>query len=142
MVQVSPRPGATTAAPVAVVAVPAPVAPPDAPVAAQVAPEPAADSPVRIEFFGDTVDSIRQFDAETQLSTGQLKEISIAPMREFAATAKDFKDWAFFAREGITFKKRACTPANRTAPTLPAGASGGRAPGKDAAGEVVAVWAP
>src|SRR3954453_6763076 len=26
--------------------------------------------------------------------------------------------WAFFAREGITFKKRACTPANRTAPTL------------------------
>ena len=33
--------------------------------------------------------------------------------------------WAFFAREGITFKKRACTPANRTAPILPAGASGG-----------------
>ena len=33
--------------------------------------------------------------------------------------------WAFFAREGITFKKRACTPANRTAPTSPAGASGG-----------------
>jgi transposase len=34
--------------------------------------------------------------------------------------------WAFFARDGITFKKRACTPANRTAPTSPAGASGGR----------------
>ena len=34
--------------------------------------------------------------------------------------------WAFFAREGITFKKRPCTPANRTAPTLPAGASSGR----------------
>jgi len=34
--------------------------------------------------------------------------------------------WAFFAREGITFKKRACTPANRIAPTSPAGASGGR----------------
>ena len=33
--------------------------------------------------------------------------------------------WAFFAREGITFKKRACTPANRTAPTSLAGASGG-----------------
>jgi transposase len=32
---------------------------------------------------------------------------------------------AFFAREGITFKKRACTPANRIAPTSPAGASGG-----------------
>ena len=34
--------------------------------------------------------------------------------------------WAFFAREGITFKKRACTPASRTAPTSPAGATGGR----------------
>ena len=34
--------------------------------------------------------------------------------------------WAFFAREGITFKKRACTPASRTAPTSPAGASSGR----------------
>ena len=34
--------------------------------------------------------------------------------------------WAFFAREGITFKKRACTPANRTVPISPAGASGGR----------------
>ncbi len=60
---------------------------------------PSAENPVRVEFFGDTVDSIREFDAETQLSTVQLKEISIAPMREFAATAQDFKDWAFFARE-------------------------------------------
>src|SRR4051794_31098156 len=34
--------------------------------------------------------------------------------------------WAFFARESITFKKRACAPANRTAPISPAGASGGR----------------
>ena len=34
--------------------------------------------------------------------------------------------WAFFAREGITFKKRACTPVSRIAPTSPAGASGGR----------------
>jgi transcription-repair coupling factor (superfamily II helicase) len=60
---------------------------------------PDAQMPVRIEFFGDTVDSIREFDAETQLSTGQLKETSIAPMREFAATAQDFKDWGFFARD-------------------------------------------
>jgi transcription-repair coupling factor (superfamily II helicase) len=60
---------------------------------------PDADSPVRIEFFGDTVDSIRVFDPETQLSTERLKETSIAPMREFAATDKDFRDWSFFARE-------------------------------------------
>ena len=60
---------------------------------------PDADSPVRLEFFGDTVDSIRTFDADTQLSTGQLNSVSLAPMREFAVTPRDMQDWAFFARE-------------------------------------------
>src|SRR5436305_2683106 len=56
-------------------------------------------APVRIEFFGDTVDSIREFDAETQLSTGQLNEVEIAPMRELSVTADDFRLWAELARE-------------------------------------------
>jgi transcription-repair coupling factor (superfamily II helicase) len=60
---------------------------------------PGRDAPVRVEFFGDTVDSIREFDAETQLSTGQLKEVEIAPMRELNVTADDFRLWAEFARE-------------------------------------------
>ncbi len=68
---------------------------------------PTAAMPVRIEFFGDTVDSIREFDAETQLSVGKLKEISIAPMREFAANSRDFNDWAFFARERFSDEKQA-----------------------------------
>jgi transcription-repair coupling factor (superfamily II helicase) len=70
--------------------------------------------PVRIEFFGDTVDSIREFDPETQLSTEQLKETSIAPMREFSATAKDFKDWAFFARERFEDEKFSRALKDRT----------------------------
>ncbi|WP_031426506.1 transcription-repair coupling factor [Flavimarina sp. Hel_I_48] len=37
------------------------------------------DEPYRIEFFGDVVDSIRTFDVETQLSTGQQKKISVMP---------------------------------------------------------------
>ena len=37
------------------------------------------DEPYRIEFFGDEVDSIRTFDVETQLSTEQIKKISIIP---------------------------------------------------------------
>ncbi|MGB3776453.1 MAG: DEAD/DEAH box helicase, partial [Leeuwenhoekiella sp.] len=37
------------------------------------------DEPYRIEFFGDEVDSIRTFDVETQLSTGQKKKISVMP---------------------------------------------------------------
>jgi len=37
------------------------------------------DEPYRIEFFGDEVESIRSFDVETQLSTEQIKKISIIP---------------------------------------------------------------
>lgn len=60
---------------------------------------PGTEVPARIEFFGDTVDSIRSFDQETQLSTAQLAELEIAPMREFAITARDFREWAVKARE-------------------------------------------
>jgi transcription-repair coupling factor (superfamily II helicase) len=75
---------------------------------------PDAEMPVRIEFFGDTIDSIRQFDAETQLSTEQLKETSIAPMREFSATAKDFRDWSFFASSRFSDEKFARALKDRT----------------------------
>lgn len=37
------------------------------------------DNPYRIEFFGDDVDSIREFDIETQLSIGQIKKAEIMP---------------------------------------------------------------
>ena len=75
---------------------------------------PDANSPVRIEFFGDTVDSIREFDAQTQLSTDQLKEVSLAPMREFAATAEDLKDWAILARERFSGDDEARALKDRT----------------------------
>jgi transcription-repair coupling factor (superfamily II helicase) len=75
---------------------------------------PGHDAPVRIEFFGDTVDSIREFDAETQLSTGQLKEVEIAPMRELAATADDFRLWAELARERWNDEKYARALLDRT----------------------------
>ncbi|HJZ78739.1 MAG TPA: transcription-repair coupling factor [Pyrinomonadaceae bacterium] len=59
---------------------------------------PGYDSPLRIEFFGDTVDSIREFDPETQLSTAQLAQIEIAPMRELIVRPADFREWASRAR--------------------------------------------
>jgi transcription-repair coupling factor (superfamily II helicase) len=59
---------------------------------------PGRNAPARIEFFGDTVDSIREFDPETQLSTVQLAEIEIPPMRELSVNAGDFRDWATLAR--------------------------------------------
>jgi transcription-repair coupling factor (superfamily II helicase) len=66
---------------------------------------PDGDAPVRIEFFGDTVDSIRSFDPDTQLSIGQLQQATIAPMREFAVRKQDFRDWAFFADERFADEK-------------------------------------
>jgi transcription-repair coupling factor (superfamily II helicase) len=59
---------------------------------------PGHDAPVRVEFFGDTVDSIRAFDPETQLSTTQLPEVEIAPMRELIVRPPDFREWAARAR--------------------------------------------
>jgi len=75
---------------------------------------PGRDAPARIEFFGDTVDSIREFDAETQLSTAQLKEIEIAPMRELAMRDEDFKLWAEFARERWPDERYARSLLDRT----------------------------
>ena len=40
-------------------------------------------NPVRIEFFGDEVDSIRYFDPETQKSIEEIKEIDIYPASEY-----------------------------------------------------------
>ncbi len=41
------------------------------------------EHPVRIEFFGDEIDSIRLFDEETQKSIQKLSEITIYPYTEF-----------------------------------------------------------
>jgi transcription-repair coupling factor (superfamily II helicase) len=54
--------------------------------------------PVRVEFFGDEVDSIREFDPETQRSLRQIGEAVIVPMRDERATADDFREWAKAAR--------------------------------------------
>lgn len=41
------------------------------------------NSPVRIEFWGDTIDSIREFDIDSQLTSNRLKSIEINPNTEF-----------------------------------------------------------
>ncbi|MCB1022816.1 MAG: hypothetical protein KDB79_00400, partial [Acidobacteria bacterium] len=66
---------------------------------------PGSELPFRIEFFGDTVDSIRSFDPDSQLSIEQLTEVSIAPMREFSATADDFQLWTMLARDRFNDEK-------------------------------------
>lgn len=41
------------------------------------------DHPVRFEFFGDSIESIRSFDEDTQKSLESLKSVSIDPYTEF-----------------------------------------------------------
>ena len=43
---------------------------------------PGAEEPVRLDLFGDTLESIRAFDRETQRSTKQLKSVDLLPVSE------------------------------------------------------------
>ncbi len=50
-------------------------------------------SPVRMEFFGDTVDSIREFDLDDQRSRGPIQHIDILPMQDVLATKEMIRAW-------------------------------------------------
>jgi len=76
---------------------------------------PGRDAPVRIEFFGDTIDSLREFDPENQLSTRQLQTVEVPPMREFVATPVDFQLWSEAARERWAGERFARSLRDRTA---------------------------
>ena len=49
---------------------------------------PGAPAPVRLDFFGDTLESIRAFDPETQRSTGQLRALDLVAMSEAQLTSQ------------------------------------------------------
>src|SRR3989440_2614528 len=75
---------------------------------------PGEGAPPRVEVFGDTADSIREFDPETQLSVAQLQEIELVPMREYAVGADDFRLWAIAARERFADERYARALKDRT----------------------------
>jgi len=49
---------------------------------------PEMDRPVRIDFFGDEIDSMRKFDPETQRSSSPLDEALLLPLTETPVTEK------------------------------------------------------
>src|SRR5882672_8191270 len=49
---------------------------------------PEMDRPVRIDFFGDEIESIRKFDPETQRSSSALDEALLLPLAEIPASEK------------------------------------------------------
>ena len=49
---------------------------------------PEADRPVRVDFFGDEIESIRKFDPETQRSATGMEDALLLPLTETPATEK------------------------------------------------------
>ncbi|TVZ52526.1 transcription-repair coupling factor [Dokdonia sp. Hel_I_53] len=73
------------------------------------------DEPYRVEFFGDEVDSIRTFDVESQLSTGQVKKISVMPNVENKAlmeTRESFLE--YISPKTVVFIKNRSLLVDRT----------------------------
>ena len=59
--------------------------------------------PVRIEFFGDEIESIRRFDVETQRSVTKVNEAVILPLAEYPKSAALFHELAEkLDYEGVT----------------------------------------
>ncbi len=48
-------------------------------------------APIRLDFFGDTLESIRPFDPDTQRATGQLRALDLTPMSELRLTTDSMR---------------------------------------------------
>src|SRR5437016_8697117 len=52
---------------------------------------PGMAEPVRLDFFGDTLETIRSFDPETQRTTDQLRTLDLVPVAEFQLTTETIR---------------------------------------------------
>ncbi len=67
---------------------------------------PGRDDPCRLDFFGDTVDSIREFDPESQRSTDEVGSIIIYPRREILLDVSDRQRLLELTRTAVTGESR------------------------------------
>jgi transcription-repair coupling factor (superfamily II helicase) len=51
-----------------------------------------SERPVRIEFFGDVVESLRQFDPETQRTSGVAEQLEVVPLSDVFATRSSVQE--------------------------------------------------
>ena len=49
------------------------------------------DNPIRLDFFGDDIETIKEFDTETQRSIEEINKILILPVSEFLYDDNDYK---------------------------------------------------
>ena len=69
----------------------------------------AGSPPLRIEFFGDEIDRIGQFDPETQRVTGEVETASILPAREVLTTPETLAQIATHIKHNIKKSKEEST---------------------------------
>jgi transcription-repair coupling factor (superfamily II helicase) len=55
---------------------------------------PHLEKPVRLEFFGDRIESIRIFDSDSQRSVETVQSTEIIPMREYCIRRSALREWA------------------------------------------------
>jgi len=58
---------------------------------------PDAENPCRIEFFGDDIESLREFSVKSQRSIGPVQEVFCVPMREILLESRLIKEWGELA---------------------------------------------
>jgi transcription-repair coupling factor (superfamily II helicase) len=55
---------------------------------------PQLDKPIRLEFLGDQIESIRMFDVDSQRSVESMHNVEIVPMREYCFEPDLLRQWA------------------------------------------------
>ena len=70
-----------------------------------------ADDPARVEFFGDDIDSMKLFDVESQMHTGDVFSITVLPVKEpEEGIPADLDGFTLFALEGDAQKQEGFLP--------------------------------
>ena len=69
-----------------------------------------SDAPVRIELWGDEIDSISKFDSETQRRTDSLESVKVSPSRELTYNPEELKN----AISAYIKRSRSLTDKQRT----------------------------
>ena len=78
---------------------------------------PGLPNPIRLDFFGDTLESIRAFDPETQRTVGQLRSLDLVPMSEVQLTTETIRRF----RQGYVAQFGAATRDDRLYETVSEG---------------------
>ena len=69
--------------------------------------------PVRLDFFGDTLETIRSFDPETQRSDDELRALDLVPVAEFQLTTETIRRFRTGYVDAVRRRRRPTTCSTR-----------------------------